>query len=343
MKHSDYEAAGVSIDRGNELVASIKPLVRATQRPGVLGELGGFGALFDLSATKYRQPVLVSGADGVGTKIKLAIELDRHDTIGIDLVAMCVNDILVQGAEPLFFLDYFACSRLDVTTATDVVKGIARGCELSGCALAGGETAEMPGMYRPGEYDLAGFCVGAVEKQEIITGEHVREGDTLIALPSSGPHANGFSLIRKILADSGTSLTDELDGAPFSDLLLEPTRIYKDAIFALLPEVTLKAAAHITGGGLTENIPRVIPADTCAEIDLGSWRWPGIFHWLQETGNIETKEMYRTFNCGVGMVLVVSPDEEEKALGLLRASGEQAWRLGTIREHDGKDERVRYV
>ena len=324
MKRSDYEAAGVSIDRGNELVARIKPLARATQRPEALGELGGFGALFDLSATKYRQPVLVSGTDGVGTKIKLAIELDRHDTIGTDLVAMCVNDILVQGAEPLFFLDYFACSRLDVATAADVVKGIARGCELSGCALAGGETAEMPGMYQAGDYDLAGFCVGVVEKDEIISGKDVAPGDALLALPSSGPHANGYSLIRKILADSGTSLTDELDGAPFSDLLLEPTRIYKDAIFALLPEVTLKAAAHITGGGLTENIPRVIPAGTCAEIDLGSWRWPGIFHWLQETGNVETKEMYRTFNCGIGMVLAVSPEQEEKAFRLLRASGEQA-------------------
>ena len=343
MKRSDYEAAGVSIDRGNELVARIKPLARATQRPEALGELGGFGALFDLSATGYRQPVLVSGTDGVGTKIKLAIELGRHDTIGIDLVAMCVNDILVQGAEPLFFLDYFACSRLDVATATDVVKGIARGCEMSGCALAGGETAEMPGMYRPGDYDLAGFCVGVVEKDEIITGEHVREGDVLIALPSSGPHANGYSLIRKILADSGTSLIDELDGAPFSDLLLEPTRIYKDAIFALLPEVTPKAAAHITGGGLTENIPRVIPADTRAEINLGSWQWPGIFHWLHETGNIETKEMYRTFNCGIGMVFVVGPDEADKTLSLLQAAGEAAWQLGVIREYDGETGRVRYV
>ena len=343
MKRSDYEAAGVSIDRGNELVANIKPLVQATQRPGVLGEPGGFGALFDLSATGYREPVLVSGTDGVGTKIKLAIELGRHDTIGIDLVAMCVNDILVLGAEPLFFLDYFACSRLDVATATDVVKGIARGCELSGCALTGGETAEMPGMYQPGDYDLAGFCVGVVEKQEIITGEHVREGDALIALPSSGPHANGYSLIRKILADSGTSLTNRLNGIPFSELLLEPTRIYKDAVFALLPEVTLKAAAHITGGGLTDNIPRVIPADTCAEINLGNRQWPGIFHWLQETGNIETKEMYRTFNCGVGMVLAVSPEDEEKALELLCASGEQAWRLGAIRKHDGGGERVEFT
>ena len=342
MQRSDYEAAGVSIDRGNELVASIKPLVRATQRAEVLGELGGFGALFDLSATKYRQPVLVSGTDGVGTKIKLAIELDRHDTIGIDLVAMCVNDILVQGAEPLFFLDYFACSRLDVATATAVVKGIARGCELSGCALSGGETAEMPGMYQPGDYDLAGFCVGAVEKQQIITGAQVNPGDVLIAIPSSGPHANGFSLIRKILADSGTALTDNLNGIPFADLLLEPTRIYRDAIFTLLPEVTLKAVAHITGGGLTENIPRVIPSSTCAEIDLCSWRWPDIFHWLQATGKVETAEMQRTFNCGVGMVLVVSPEEEDKTLDLLRGTGEKPWRLGAIQEYEGKGGRVRY-
>ncbi len=343
MKRTDYETAGVSIDRGNELVARIKPLVQAVQRPEVLGELGGFGALFDLSVTKYREPVLVSGADGAGTKIKLAIELNRHDTIGIDLVAMCVNDILVLGAEPLFFLDYFACSRLDVATATAVVKGIARGCELSGCALAGGETAEMPGMYQAGDYDLAGFCVGVVEKHAIITGEHVRDGDVLIALPSSGPHANGYSLIRKIIADSGTSLAGTLNGAPFSDILLEPTRIYRNAVFTLLPEVTIKAAAHITGGGLTENIPRVIPAPTCAEIDLGSWRWPDIFHWLQETGKVETKEMYRTFNCGIGMVLIVHPDDQEKALELLRTAGEQPWRLGTIRRCDAKAERVRYV
>ena len=343
MKHSDYEAAGVSIDRGNELVANIKSLVRAAHRPEVLAELGGFGALFDLSATKYRLPVLVSGTDGVGTKIKLAIELGRHDTIGIDLVAMCVNDILAQGAEPLFFLDYFACSELDVATATDVVKGIVRGCSLSGCALIGGETAEMPGMYQPGDYDLAGFCVGVAEKDEIITGEDISQGDILIAIPSSGLHANGFSLVRKILTDSETSLTDKLGGIPFSELLLEPTRIYKNIIFALLPEVNLKAIAHITGGGLTENIPRVIPADVCAEIHRDSWRWPAIFHWLQETGKVNSTEMYRTFNCGIGMVLVVSPDEAEKTLGLLQAAGESAWRLGTIREHDGKAGRVRYM
>ena len=343
MKQTDYEAAGVSIDRGNELVANIKSLVRDTYRPEVLAELGGFGGLFDLSATNYRQPVLVSGADGAGTKIKLAIQLGRHDTIGIDLVAMCVNDILVQGAEPLFFLDYFACSRLDVATATDVVKGIARGCQLSGCALIGGETAEMPGMYQPGEYDLAGFCVGVAEKDEIITGEEVTRGDTLIALPSSGPHANGFSLIRKILTDSGTSLTDELGGIPFSELLLEPTRIYRDAVSTLLPEVNVKAIAHITGGGLTENLPRVIPEHVYAEINRNSWRWPDIFHWLQETGRINTAEMYRTFNCGIGMVLVVSPAEEKKTIGLLHTVGESAWRIGIIRENDGNTERVRFT
>ncbi len=343
MKHSDYESAGVSIDRGNELVAGIKSLVRDTYRPEVLAELGGFGGLFDLSATRYRRPVLVSGTDGVGTKIKLAIQLGRHDTIGIDLVAMCVNDILVQGAEPLFFLDYFACSRLDVATAKDVVKGIARGCELSGCALIGGETAEMPGMYQPGDYDLAGFCVGVVEKDEIITGEEVVQGDILIALPSSGPHANGFSLIRKILADSETTLSDVLEGIPFSALLLEPTRIYHAAVSALLPEVTLKAIAHITGGGLSENIPRVLPGDVHAEIDRDSWRWPALFRWLQETGNVKTTEMYRTFNCGVGMVLVVDPVEAEKTLGILQATGASAWRIGAIREHDGKAGRVRYI
>lgn len=343
MKHSDYESAGVSIDRGNELVAGIKSLVRDTYRPEVLAELGGFGGLFDLSATRYRRPVLVSGTDGVGTKIKLAIQLGRHDTIGIDLVAMCVNDILVQGAEPLFFLDYFACSRLDVATAKDVVKGIARGCELSGCALIGGETAEMPGMYQPGDYDLAGFCVGVVEKDEIITGATVTRGDALIALPSSGPHANGFSLIRKILADSETPLSDILEGAPFSELLLEPTRIYHETISVLLPQVKLKAIAHITGGGLTENIPRVLPGDVHAEIDRDSWSWPALFHWLQETGSVSTAEMYRTFNCGIGMVLVVDAVEAEKTLGILRATGESAWHIGTIREHDGKAGRVRYA
>ncbi len=343
MQRSDYEAAGVSIDRGNELVANIRPLARAAQRPEALGDLGGFGALFDLSATNYRQPLLVSGADGVGTKLKLAIELGRHDTIGIDLVAMCVNDILVQGAEPLFFLDYFACSRLDVATATEVVKGIARGCQLSGCALSGGETAEMPGMYQPGDYDLAGFCVGVVEKQDLITGAQVRPGDVLLALPSSGPHANGFTLIRKLLNASGTVLSDRLDGVPFADLLLEPTRIYRDAVFALLPAVTLKAMAHITGGGLSENIPRVLPASTGAEIDLDSWHWPALFHWLQDTGNIELAEMHRTFNCGVGLVLAVSPEEEEKTLGLLRAAGEQPWRLGRVGAHTGQGARVRYV
>ena len=343
MKHSDYEAAGVSIDRGNELVANIKSLARNTYRPEVLAQLGGFSALFDLSSTKYRQPVLVSGTDGVGTKIKLAIDTGRHDTIGVDLVAMCVNDILVQGAEPLFFLDYFACSRLDVATATVVVKGIARGCQLSGCALIGGETAEMPGLYQPGEYELAGFCVGVVEKDEIITGKEVSPGDILIALPSSGPHANGFSLIRKILADSGTSLTDTLDGIPFLELLLETTRIYRKIIFTLLPEISVKAMAHITGGGLTENIPRVIPQQVCAEIDQDSWRWPAIFHWLRETGKVNSAEMYRTFNCGVGMVLVVGADDAEKTLGLLRTIDEPAWRLGIIREYNGQAGQVRYV
>ena len=343
MKQSDYEAAGVSIDRGNEFVSRIKSLVRETRRPEVLTELGGFGALFDLSAAKYRQPVLVSGADGVGTKIKLACELGRHDSIGIDLVAMCVNDILVQGAEPLFFLDYFACSELDVETATDVVKGVARGCQLSGCALIGGETAEMPGVYQPGEYDLAGFCVGVAEKDEIITGKNVEQGDVLIALPSSGPHSNGFSLIRKILTDSETALTDKLDGIPFSELLLEPTRIYKEIIFTLLPSVNLKAIAHITGGGLTENIPRVIPDHLCAEIDQGSWQWPAIFQWLQVTGNINRIEMYRTFNCGVGMALIVSSIEAEKTVQLLRELGETAWPIGSIRKHTGHAGRLHYI
>ncbi len=339
----NYEAAGVSIDRGNKFVSRIKSLVEETHRPEVLAGLGGFGALFDLSGSEYRHPVLVSGADGVGTKIKLAVELGIHDSIGIDLVAMCVNDILAQGAEPLFFLDYFACSKLDVDTAADVVKGIARGCKLSDCALVGGETAEMPEMYQPGEYDLAGFCVGVVEKNEIITGKNVAPDDILIALPSSGPHSNGFSLIRKILTDSRTALTDTLAGVLFSELLLEPTRIYKKTIFSLLAEVKLKAIAHITGGGLTENIPRVIPGHLFAEIDCGSWQWPAIFKWLQATGDIDTEEMYRTFNCGVGMALVVKNDDAEKTLQLLQENGETAWRIGSVRSNDGKAARVRYV
>ena len=327
-----YADAGVSIDRGNSLVDRIKPHVKNTTRPGVMGSVGGFGALFDIASLNYENPVLVSGTDGVGTKLKLAIESGIHDTIGIDLVAMCVNDLLVQGAEPLFFLDYYACSSLDVDTAEQVVKGIAEGCQQAGCALIGGETAEMPGIYQKGEYDLAGFCVGVVEKTEIIDGSQVTPGDVLIGLASSGPHSNGYSLIRKLLTDSGTHLNDDFDGQSFIDVLLSPTRIYIQPVLQLIRQVEVKTISHITGGGLTENLPRVLPNDAQAKIDTNSWQWPPIFNWLRETGNIERDEMYRTFNCGVGMVLAVDANDAPKAMELLNESGETAWELGKIKK-----------
>ncbi|MFT5350015.1 MAG: phosphoribosylformylglycinamidine cyclo-ligase [Planctomycetota bacterium] len=327
---SSYADAGVSIEQGNLLIERIKSRVKATHRPGVMGGLGGFGALFDLSSLNYRQPVLVSGTDGVGTKIKLAIESNRHNSIGIDLVAMCVNDLLVQGAEPLFFLDYFACSSLDVNVAEQVIDGIAKGCELAGCALVGGETAEMPGMYQSGEYDLAGFCVGAVEKDEIIDGSTVAPGDVIIGLASSGLHSNGYSLVRQVLANSNTSLMDEFNGRAFIDTLLEPTRIYIKPVLELLKHVRLKAIAHITGGGLLENLPRIMPDNTTAMIDCESWRWPAIFNWLMETGNIDSNEMYRTFNCGVGLVLIVEASRADETIKQLNRLGEDAWRLGEI-------------
>ena len=325
-----YADAGVSIEQGSLLVERIKSRVKGTHRPGVMGSLGGFGALFDLSALNYRQPVLVSGTDGVGTKIKLAIESNRHDSIGIDLVAMCVNDLLVQGAEPLFFLDYFACSSLDVNVAEQVISGIANGCELAGCALVGGETAEMPGMYQPGEYDLAGFCVGAVEKDEIIDGSDVMAGDALIGLASSGLHSNGFSLIRHVLARSGTDIMSSFDNHTFIDTLLEPTKIYVKSVLELLKNVRIRALSHITGGGLMENLPRVLPAHTRAIIDCDSWQWPPIFTWLMEAGNIDTEEMYRTFNCGVGLVLIVDAGDAQKSIKQLNTLGEHAWILGEI-------------
>ena len=334
-----YKAAGVNIDLGNEFVSRIKPLAETTRRPEMLAGLGGFGGLFDLSGFNYRQPALVAGTDGVGTKLKLAAPLGRHEGAGTDLVAMCVNDVLAQGAEPLFFLDYYASAKLEIETAQEVVKGIARGCRQAGCALLGGETAELPGMYRDGDYDLAGFCVGIVEKDELITGQGIARGDALVALPSSGPHANGFSLIRKILADTGASLTDEVDGRPLADLLLEPTRIYKDILFALLPEIRPKGIAHITGGGLTDNLPRVMPEGLRAELDPDSWQWPAIFRWLMQAGNVNMAEMRRTFNCGVGMVLVMDGEQAEQALRLLRENGEPAWRIGEVRAAPDTDTR----
>ena len=329
-----YRDAGVDIDAGNRLVERIKPIARRTGRPGVLGGLGGFGALFELPAGRYREPVLVSGTDGVGTKLRLAIELGRHDTIGIDLVAMCVNDLIVQGAEPLFFLDYYATGRLDVDVAAAVVEGIGRGCELAGAALVGGETAEMPGMYADGDYDLAGFCVGAVEKSEIIDGSRVRPGDALIGLASSGPHSNGYSLVRRIVERSGASLSSPLagstPGSTLGDLLLAPTRIYVKSVLGLRPAVDLRAVAHITGGGLPENLPRVLPPDTAAVIEARAWPRPEIFTWLQAEGRVEEKEMYRTFNCGIGMVLIVPQADAGRTLEMLTAGGETACIIGEV-------------
>jgi phosphoribosylformylglycinamidine cyclo-ligase len=330
-----YRDAGVDIDAGNALVDRIKPIVKKTFRPGVMTGLGGFGALFELPLDRYREPVLVSGTDGVGTKLKLALALKRHDTIGIDLVAMCANDIIVTGAEPLFFLDYYATGQLDVDVAADVVTGIAKGCELAGAALTGGETAEMPGMYAAGEYDLAGFCVGIVEKSRIISAERVRAGDALIGLASSGPHSNGYSLIRKIVEVSGVDLAAELDGEVIGDALLAPTRIYVKSLLALQEQVEIHALAHITGGGLPENLPRVLPENTKAVVNTASWKRPAVFDWLQQHGNVAESEMLRTFNCGVGMVVCVAEEQAEQALALLTAAGETAWRLGRIETTDG--------
>ena len=325
-----YRDAGVDIEAGNRLVDRIKPLAAATFRPGVLSGIGGFGALYELPLERYRQPVLVSGTDGVGTKLKLAIELDKHDSIGIDLVAMCANDILVAGAEPLFFLDYYATGRLDVDVAADVIKGIARGCTLAGCTLSGGETAEMPGIYAGGDYDLAGFCVGIVEKDEMLTGRRVQAGDLLIGLASSGAHSNGYSLIRKVLARGGYSLDQDMGGRPLGEVLLEPTRIYVKAVSALLERVQVHALAHITGGGLPENLPRVLPEHTQAVVDLTSWERPALFDWLQAAGGVAESEMLRTFNCGLGMVVCVAESQATAALEILRDRGEVAWPLGRI-------------
>lgn len=324
-----YKDAGVDIDAGNALVERIKGAVKRTRRPEVMGGLGGFGALCQIPAG-YKEPVLVSGTDGVGTKLRLAMDLKRHDSVGIDLVAMCVNDLVVQGAEPLFFLDYYATGKLNVDTAADVVNGIAEGCAQSGCALVGGETAEMPGMYHGDDYDIAGFCVGVVEKANIIDGSKVKPGDQLIALASSGPHSNGFSLIRKVLEVSGQHADDMLEGKSLADHLLEPTRIYVKNLLSLISQLPVHALCHITGGGFWENIPRVLPADTKAVINGNSWQWPAIFNWLQQKGNISRHEMYRTFNCGVGMIVVVPADKLEAALQLLQSAGENAWHLGEI-------------
>ncbi|WP_323847199.1 phosphoribosylformylglycinamidine cyclo-ligase [Microbulbifer magnicolonia] len=329
QKPLSYKDAGVDIDAGNALVERIKHVAKRTARPEVMGGLGGFGALCELPSG-YREPVLVSGTDGVGTKLRLAMDLGIHDTIGIDLVAMCVNDLVVAGAEPLFFLDYYATGKLNVDIATEVVSGIGRGCELAGCALVGGETAEMPGMYEGDDYDLAGFCVGVVEKSEIIDGSKVKTGDVLLGLGASGPHSNGYSLIRKVLEISGADLQEDMGGVTLAKALMAPTRIYVKSLLELMKSCQVNALSHITGGGLLENLPRVLPEGACARIDVNSWELPPVFRWLRDAGNIDGREMYRTFNCGVGMVICVPADAADAALATLRKLGEDAFVIGSI-------------
>lgn len=330
-KGLSYRDAGVDIDAGDDLVDRIKPLAKKTMREGVLAGIGGFGALFEVPK-RYKEPVLVAGTDGVGTKLRLAFEWNRHDTIGQDLVAMSVNDILVQGAEPLFFLDYFACGKLTVDTAATVVGGIAKGCELSGCALIGGETAEMPGMYPPGEYDLAGFAVGAVEKSKIITGNTIVPGDVVLAIASSGAHSNGYSLVRKIIERVGAKPSDDLGGRPLGDVVMAPTEIYVKPLLKLISEIDVKGMAHITGGGLVDNVPRVLPENTQAVLHRDSWQMPELFRWLQMKGGVADAEMVRVFNCGIGMVAIVSPAQADAAIKSLGAQGLKAWTVGEVVE-----------
>lgn len=324
-----YKDAGVDINAGNALVSKIKDVVKRTHRPEVMGGIGGFGALCELP-TKYKRPVLVSGTDGVGTKLRLAMSLNQHGTIGIDLVAMCVNDLIVQGAEPLFFHDYYATGKLNVDVAAEVIQGIAEGCQQAGCALIGGETAEMPGMYQGEDYDLAGFCVGVVEKEDIIDGSKVTPNDAIIALGSSGPHSNGYSLIRKIIEVSHADLQSEWEGKTLAAQLIEPTRIYVKPVLKMLETCEVHAISHITGGGFWENIPRVLPKGMKAVIDGNSWEWPPIFKWLQEKGRVTEHEMYRTFNCGVGLIIVLPEDQAQQAIDILHDLGENVWRLGKI-------------
>ena len=336
-----YRDAGVDIDAGDSLVEKIKPYAKRTMRPEVLGDLGGFGALVEISQ-KYRQPVLVSGTDGVGTKLKLAFDWNKHDTIGIDLVAMSVNDILVQGAEPLFFLDYFACGKLDVERAASVIKGIAVGCEQSGCALIGGETAEMPGMYPDGEYDLAGFAVGVVEKDQIITGRDIVAGDVILGLASNGIHSNGYSLVRKIIDHAQPNLDAELTPSQtLREAILAPTRLYVKPILAALKQFTIKGMAHITGGGITENVPRILPDNTVANINTDSWSLPKLFQWLQQTGQVQMQEMYRTFNCGIGMVIIVDAKEATTIQQFLQQQGEAVYQIGTVQARQGNEHQTR--
>ena len=336
-----YKDAGVDIIAGDQLVEKIKPFAKKTMRNGVLAGLGGFGSMFEIPKN-YKNPVLVSGTDGVGTKLKLAFETNNHKTIGQDLVAMCVNDILVQGAEPLFFLDYYACGKLSVSQATDVIKGIADGCQIAGCALVGGETAEMPGMYNEGEYDIAGFSVGIVEKQNIIDGSKVKSGDTVIGLPSSGPHSNGYSLIRRLLKETKTNLNDSFDDKTFADVLLAPTKIYVKPLLNLIKKLEVKALAHITGGGLTENIPRVLPPHLAVEINLSSWQKPNIFSWLQTAGNLTDQEMFKTFNCGIGMILILSQENKAQAFEILKLMDQESIELGMVSQREKDDPQVKF-
>ena len=334
-----YKDAGVDIDAGNALIERIKGVAKRTRRPEVMAGLGGFGAMFELPKG-YDEPVMVSGTDGVGTKLRLAMNLNKHDTIGIDLVAMCVNDLIVGGAEPLFFLDYYATGKLNIDIAASVVEGIGNGCDMSGCSLVGGETAEMPGMYEGEDYDLAGFCVGIVEKSKIIDGSNVKAGDALIGVASSGPHSNGYSLIRKIIEVSGAELEQKIGDTDLASALMAPTRIYVKPLLKLIKALPVNALSHITGGGLLENIPRVLPDNAKAVIDTNSWDFPEVFKWLQNAGNVESTEMYRTFNCGVGMVIAVPADQAEAAIALLEAEGEKAWKIGSIENASADEEQV---
>ena len=339
-----YRDAGVDIDAGNDLVDRIKNTAARTRRPEVLGGLGGFGAMVSIPSG-YKEPVLVSGTDGVGTKLRLAMQLQKHDTIGIDLVAMCVNDLVVGGAEPLFFLDYYATGKLNVDVAAQVVEGIGAGCELSGCALVGGETAEMPGMYDGDDYDLAGFCVGVAEREQIIDGSRAQAGDVLLALGSSGPHSNGYSLIRKIIDISNANLNQPLGNTTLADALMAPTRIYVKNLLQLIREVDVRALSHITGGGLPENIPRVLPDGVVAAIDTESWELPEVFQWLQENGGVAAEEMYRTFNCGIGMIVCVPAEQKDLAIDTLNALGEKVWQVGALEAAENADQKaeVRYA
>jgi phosphoribosylformylglycinamidine cyclo-ligase len=337
-----YRDAGVDIDAGDALIDVIKPFAKRTMREGVLAGIGGFGALFEVSK-KFKEPVLVAGTDGVGTKLKLAFHLNRHDTVGIDLVAMSVNDILVQGAEPLFFLDYFACGKLNVAAAADVIKGIAHGCEQAGCALIGGETAEMPSMYPDGEYDLAGFAVGAVEKSKIIDGSKIAPGDVVLGLASSGAHSNGYSLVRKIIEVAQPDLEGDFHGKKLADVLMAPTRIYVKPLLALIDSLEVKGLAHITGGGLVENVPRVLGANLTAILDHTKWTMPPLFTWLQQHGNVADAEMHRVFNCGIGMVVIVSKENAAAAMAQLKGAGEQVWQIGEIRARVGDEAQTQVI